>query len=94
MAREKSWLWEHFHQGPTKVDKVHWQARCKYCVTVKAKDLKNADQQAVAHGILQAVRTRTILTQEGELLPIDVLHKSLMHNVLKQPATMSLILPV
>ncbi|KAG2042018.1 hypothetical protein BDR03DRAFT_978754 [Suillus americanus] len=65
MAREKSWLWEHFHQGPAKVDKVHWQARCKYCVMVKAKDLGNADQQAVAHGILQAVRTRTILTQEA-----------------------------
>ncbi|KAG2032403.1 hypothetical protein BDR03DRAFT_1015219 [Suillus americanus] len=40
-------------------------AHCKYCVTVKAKELGNADQQAITHGILQAVRTRTILTQEA-----------------------------
>ncbi|KAG1832299.1 hypothetical protein F4604DRAFT_1862351, partial [Suillus subluteus] len=41
MGSEKSWLWDHFHQGTAKVDKVHWQARCKYCVNVKAKDLAN-----------------------------------------------------
>jgi hypothetical protein len=76
MAREKSWIWEHFHQGPGKVDKVHWQARCKYCVTVKTKELENADQQAIAHGILQAARTPAILTQEGESSEssINVLH--------------------
>ncbi|KAG2353242.1 hypothetical protein BDR07DRAFT_1496628 [Suillus spraguei] len=65
MAREKSWLWDHFHQGSTKVNKVHWQACCKYCVKVKAKDLTNADQQAIAHGILQDVRTPIILMQEA-----------------------------
>ncbi|KAJ8580256.1 hypothetical protein M405DRAFT_891008 [Rhizopogon salebrosus TDB-379] len=65
MGREKSWLWQHFHQGSAKVDKVHWQACCKYCVKVKVKELENADQQAVTHGILQAARTSAILTQEA-----------------------------
>jgi hypothetical protein len=68
MGREKSWLWQHFHQGSAKVDKVHWQACCKYCVKVKVKELENADQQAVRHGILQAARTSAILTQEGKPL--------------------------
>ncbi|KAG1748427.1 uncharacterized protein EDB91DRAFT_1079387 [Suillus paluster] len=52
MARGKSWLWGHFHQGTAKVDKV------------RAKELKNANQLAVAHGILQAIRSSMILTQE------------------------------
>jgi hypothetical protein len=80
MGREKSWLWDHFHQGTAKVDKVHWQACCKYCVNVMAKDLANGDQQAVAHGILEAVRTLTSLTQEGEFSLINLLHKYHMTN--------------
>ncbi|GBE85739.1 hypothetical protein SCP_0802610 [Sparassis crispa] len=66
MARQKSWLWEHYYQDEDKVNSSFFEARCMYCAVVKLKEIQLLEEKAVAEGKLMVVWSKNILLQEAQ----------------------------
>jgi hypothetical protein len=66
MGREKSWLWEHFHQDKDKVNSTFYGARCSYCTKNKLRVLQGEDEKAVREYLVEAARPTDLLLAEGE----------------------------
>ncbi|KAF8874902.1 ribonuclease H-like domain-containing protein [Infundibulicybe gibba] len=60
--RDRSWHWDHYHQGDQKANKSHWKAFCKYCTGAKLRELETFDQKAVAEGTLESKQRVTVTT--------------------------------
>ncbi|KAF8873343.1 ribonuclease H-like domain-containing protein [Infundibulicybe gibba] len=64
--RDRSWHWDHYHQGDQKANKSHWKAFCKYCTGAKLRELETFDQKAVAEGTLECCRPRDLLLSDAK----------------------------